>query len=204
MGFLSDTDPQVAEIIQAEQRRQADTLELIASENHTSPAVLEANASVLTDKYAEGYPYKRWYRGCHNADAVEQLAIDRVKELFGADHANVQPHSGANANMCVYQALLEPVVNVEITVPSQFMGDISGDLNSRRGRIQGMEASADMQTIQAKVPMSEVMQYATELRSMTGGTASYTMEFSRYDPVPARQTEGIIAKAKQAKEDANK
>ncbi len=98
--------------------------------------------------------------------------------------------------------LLEPVVNLEITVPSQYMGDISGDLNSRRGRIQGMDSEGDLQVIRAQAPMSEVMNYATELRSMTGGTGSFGMEFSHYDIVPARVAEQVIARAKKAKEEA--
>ena len=106
--FLRNADRQIAHAIQAERRRQANTLELIASENHVSAPVLEALGSVLTDKYAEGYPGNRWYRGCENMDDVEQVAIDRAKELFGADHANVQPHSGTSANLAVYTAALKP------------------------------------------------------------------------------------------------
>ncbi len=108
MSLLDKVDPQVAQLVQAEHDRQAGTLELIASENHASPAVIEAMGTVLTDKYAEGYPRKRWYSGCENADAVEQLAIDRANELFGTEHANVQPHSGTSANMAVYLAGLKP------------------------------------------------------------------------------------------------
>jgi len=108
MSHLENVDPEVARIIRAEQRRQSETLELIASENHVSPAVLEALGSVLTDKYAEGYPHKRCYRGCQNVDDVEQLCIDRAKRLFGAEHANVQPHSGTSANIAVYLAALKP------------------------------------------------------------------------------------------------
>ncbi len=105
---LENTDKQIADLIAAERDRQQQTLELIASENHASPAVLEATGSVLTDKYAEGYPFKRYYGGCGVADQVEQLCIDRAKALFGADHANVQPHSGTGANMAVYMAALDP------------------------------------------------------------------------------------------------
>lgn len=105
---LSSVDPQVYEIIQKEERRQENNLELIASENIASTAVREAMMSVFTDKYAEGYPGKRYYGGCENADLVEQLAIDRVCQMFGASHANVQPHSGAQANMAVYHAMLKP------------------------------------------------------------------------------------------------
>lgn len=108
MSSLEKQDPDLAAIIEREQIRQNTTLELIASENHTSRAVIEATGSILTDKYAEGYPRKRWYCGCENADAVEQLAIDRCKELFGVDHANVQLHSGTSANMAVYLAALQP------------------------------------------------------------------------------------------------
>ena len=100
--------------------------------------------------------------------------------------------------------LLEPVVNLEIHVPSKFMGDISGDLNSRRGRIQGMDATGDIQIVQAQVPMAEVMNYSTELRSMTGGTGSYNMEYSHLDVVPGRIAEGVIARAKKEKEEAHK
>ncbi|MCC7023607.1 MAG: serine hydroxymethyltransferase [Thermomicrobiales bacterium] len=101
-------DPEVAGAIARETARQRDSVELIASENFVSPAVLEAVGSVLTNKYAEGYPGKRYYGGCEFVDEVERLAIDRAKELFGAEHANVQPHAGANANLGAYLALLEP------------------------------------------------------------------------------------------------
>jgi len=105
---LLDVDPKVAHAIQSEVRRQAGTLELIASENFVSPAILEAVGSVFTNKYAEGYPGRRYYGGCQYVDVVEQLAIDRAKKLFGADHANVQPHSGTQANVETYLALLKP------------------------------------------------------------------------------------------------
>jgi len=105
---LADVDPEVAEAIQGELHRQQNTLEMIASENFVPQAVLECQGSVLTNKYAEGYPGKRYYGGCEHVDVIEQLAIDRAKALFGADHANVQPHSGAQANAAVYHALLDP------------------------------------------------------------------------------------------------
>jgi glycine hydroxymethyltransferase len=110
MPFPSDTAPdtEVEALLAKEVERQTTGLQLIASENFTSPAVMRATGSVLTNKYAEGYPGKRYYGGNVHVDGIEGLAIERVKALFGADHANVQPHSGANANMCVYQALLEP------------------------------------------------------------------------------------------------
>ena len=105
---VQEIDPQVAAAIEAERKRQNENIELIASENFVSPAVLEAAASCLTNKYAEGYPAKRWYGGCEFVDDVEDLAIDRAKELFGAEHANVQPHSGSGANMGVYFSVLKP------------------------------------------------------------------------------------------------
>jgi RpiB/LacA/LacB family sugar-phosphate isomerase len=105
---LAAIDPAIARIVGAEERRQRENIELIASENFTSRAVMEAQGSVLTNKYAEGYPAKRWYGGCEHVDDVEQLAIDRAKRLFGAEHANVQPHSGSGANMAVYFAFLKP------------------------------------------------------------------------------------------------
>ncbi len=105
---LSKVDIDIANAISAEEDRQEEHIELIASENYTSPAVMEAQGSQLTNKYAEGYPKKRYYGGCEHVDVVEQLAIDRAKELFGADYANVQPHSGSQANAAVFQALVVP------------------------------------------------------------------------------------------------
>lgn len=104
---LKEQDPEIYEAIKGEIHRQNDNIELIASENFTSPAVLEAAGSVLTNKYAEGYPSKRWYGGCEHVDVVERLAIDRAKVLFGAEHVNVQPHSGTSANIAVFLALLQ-------------------------------------------------------------------------------------------------
>lgn len=101
-------DPEIAAAMAAERARQESHIELIASENFTYPAVMEAQGSVLTNKYAEGYPGKRWYGGCEHVDVVETLAIERAKQLFGADHANVQPHSGSQANFAVYTAVLQP------------------------------------------------------------------------------------------------
>ncbi len=107
MSFLSQQDPEIARALELEDQRQRESIVLIASENYASKAVLETGSSVISNKYAEGYPGRRYYGGCENADIVESLAIDRVKELFGAQHANVQPHSGAQANMAAYFAVLE-------------------------------------------------------------------------------------------------
>jgi len=105
---ISEVDSEIANVIKAEEKRQEEHIELIASENYTSPAVMAAQGSQLTNKYAEGYPNKRYYGGCEHVDVAEQLAIDRAKQLFGADYANVQPHSGSQANAAVYQALIKP------------------------------------------------------------------------------------------------
>ena len=106
--FLAKADPEIYEAVQLEINRQRNKIELIASENFVSEAVLEAVGTPLTNKYAEGYPGKRYYGGCEYVDIAENLAIERAKQLFGAEHANVQPHSGAQANTAVYFALLEP------------------------------------------------------------------------------------------------
>ena len=105
---IAGFDPELAKAIAGERKRQEDHIELIASENYASPRVLEAQGSVLTNKYAEGYPGKRYYGGCEYVDVVESLAIERAKKLFGAAYANVQPHSGSQANAAVYLALLNP------------------------------------------------------------------------------------------------
>ena len=108
MSYIQKSDPELFKAMELEASRQRNNLELIASENYTSRAVMEAVGSVLTNKYAEGYPGKRYYGGCEFVDMAENLARDRAKELFGADHANVQPHSGSQANMGVYFAALKP------------------------------------------------------------------------------------------------
>ena len=105
---IQSFDPELSKAIENEIKRQEEHIELIASENYASPRVIEAQGSVLTNKYAEGYPGKRYYGGCEYVDVAEQLAIDRLKELYGADYANVQPHSGSQANAAVFMALLQP------------------------------------------------------------------------------------------------
>src|SRR5579863_6315393 len=105
---IADFDPELARALDGERRRQEEHVELIASENYTSPRVLAAQGSVLTNKYAEGYPGKRYYGGCEFVDIAENLAIERAKKLFSADYANVQPHSGSQANAAAYMALLKP------------------------------------------------------------------------------------------------
>ncbi len=108
MSILQNQDPAIWSAIENEAVRQQEGLEMIASENYTSPAVMQAVGSILTNKYAEGYPGRRYYGGCEYVDVVETIAIDRAKELFGAEHANVQPHSGSQANTAVYLSALQP------------------------------------------------------------------------------------------------
>src|SRR5688500_17996005 len=126
---LADVDPEVAEALSSELDRQQRTLEMIASENFVPQSILECQGSVLTNKYAEGYPGKRYYGGCEYVDVIEQLAIDRAKALFGAEHANVQPHSGAQANAAVYHALLQPGDTIMgLALPHGMQINVSGRL----------------------------------------------------------------------------
>ena len=106
MSYIKKIDPELFEIIKREQNREHSTLELIASENFTSPAILEASGGIMTNKYAEGYPGKRYYGGCVHVDEAENLAVDRLKKLFNVEYANVQPHSGSQANMAVFMTFL--------------------------------------------------------------------------------------------------
>ena len=157
------------------------------------PAVEKGVRETMARGVLAGYPVEDvrvilHFGKFHDVDSSEAAFKLAASMCFQACFTKAKP------------VLLEPIVNVEIHVPSQFMGDITGDLNSRRGRILGMDSAGDMQVIEAQVPMAEVMTYATELRSVTGGTGSYSMEFSHYDVVPARVTEQVAAKAKQAKQ----
>ena len=144
-GSLRKTDPAIFDAIAAEEKRQRENIELIASENFTSRAVMEAQGSCLTNKYAEGYPGKRWYGGCENVDIVEELAIERAKRLFGAEHVNVQPHSGSQANMAVYFAAIKPgdkILTMNLAHgghlthghPANFSGKFYQGVAVRRGR----------------------------------------------------------------------
>ncbi len=150
MSFLKETDPEISRIIKDELKRQQDNLELIASENFTSQAVLEAQGSVLTNKYAEGYPHARWYGGCENVDDAEILAIERAKELFGAEHANVQPHSGSQANMAVYFSVLKPgdtVLAMDLAAGGHLTHGHPHNFSGRLYNIVGYGVDAKSETI---------------------------------------------------------
>jgi glycine hydroxymethyltransferase len=184
MPFPSDTLPDTAveTLIQGEWDRQVNGLQLIASENFTSPAVMRAVGSCLTNKYAEGLPGKRYYGGNSVVDQIEQLAIDRVKALFGADHANVQPHSGANANMCVYQALLKPGDTV-LGLSLDHGGHLTHGSPVNASGILYNFVSYKVKPGDERIDMDQVRDLALEHRPklIVAGTTSYPR---RIDPAP--------------------
>ncbi len=185
MPFHSDTHPdtEIETLIASEVERQTTGLQLIASENFTSPAVMRATGSVLTNKYAEGYPGKRYYGGNALVDDIESLAIERVKALFGADHANVQPHSGANANMCAYQALLDPgdtVLGLSLDHGGHLTHGSPVNASGLLYHFVSYGVGAE-----ERIDMEEVRRLAVEHRPkmIVAGTTSYPR---RLDPEPFR------------------
>src|SRR6266700_5139272 len=147
---LADVDPEIAELLGRELERQRGQIELIASENFTWPSILEAVGSVPTNKYAEGYPGKRYYGGCEVVDEIEQLAIDRAKELFGAEHANVQPHAGAATNMSVYMAVLQPgdtILSLRLDHGGHLTHGLKVNFSGRLYTIAGYGVSRETMTV---------------------------------------------------------
>jgi len=180
---LSEADPDVFRLVREETRRQAEGLELIASENFVSPAVLEALGSTLTNKYAEGYPGKRYYGGCEVVDQVEQLAIDRAKAIFGAEHANVQPHSGSQANMAAYFALAKPG-DALLAMSLNFGGHLThGSPVNFSGKLFAIVPYGLRQSDET-VDMDEVVRLAREHkpRILVVGASAYprTLHFDRF------------------------
>src|SRR5690349_1191004 len=180
---LAEVDPEVAEAIDNELDRQRRTLEMIASENFVPQAVLECQGSVLTNKYAEGYPGKRYYGGCENVDVAEQLAIDRAKALFGAEHANVQPHAGAQANASVYHALLEPgdkLMGLELAHGGHLTHGMKINVSGRLYQI--IPYQVDRET--SLIDMDEVERIARETRPkmILAGWSAYPrfLDFERF------------------------
>src|SRR2546423_9696688 len=160
---LTDVDPEIAELLGRELERERNQIELIASENFTWPSVLEAVGSVPTNKYAEGYPGKRYYGGCEVVDEIEQLAIDRAKELFGAEHANVQPHAGAQTNMAVYSAVLDPgdtILSLRLDHGGHLTHGLKVNFSGRLYTIAHYGVSRETMT----VDYAEVLAPATECR----------------------------------------
>jgi len=180
---LADVDPEVADAIGHEIERQQRTLEMIASENFVPQAILETQGSVLTNKYAEGYPGKRYYGGCEYVDVIEQLAIDRAKALFGAEHANVQPHAGAQANASVYHALLEPgdtIMGLALPHGGHLSHGMKINVSGRLYDIAPYEVSPDTYLID----MDEVERIAKERRPklLLAGWSAYSriLDFERF------------------------
>ncbi|HZH24793.1 MAG TPA: serine hydroxymethyltransferase [Solirubrobacteraceae bacterium] len=180
---LAEVDPEVADAIGRELERQQRTLEMIASENFVPEAILECQGSVLTNKYAEGYPGKRYYGGCEHVDVIEQLAIDRAKALFGAEHANVQPHAGAQANASVYHALLEPgdtIMGLALPHGGHLSHGMKLNVSGRLYDIAPYEVSPDDHLID----MDEVSRIARERRPklLLAGWSAYprVLDFARF------------------------
>jgi glycine hydroxymethyltransferase len=180
---LAEVDPEVAAALRGELSRQRDTLEMIASENFVPRAVLECQGSVLTNKYAEGYPGRRYYGGCEWVDVSEQLAIDRAKELFGAEHANVQPHSGAQANTAVYHALLQPgdtIMGLSLAHGGHLSHGMKINVSGRLYEIAAYEVSRE----RSLIDMDEVARIARERRPklLIAGWSAYPrrLDFARF------------------------
>src|SRR5213080_3832326 len=180
---LAEVDPEVAEAIGHELERQQRTLEMIASENFVPQAVLECQGSVLTNKYAEGYPGRRYYGGCEHVDVIEQLAIDRAKALFGAEHANVQPHAGAQANTSVYHALLAPgdsIMGLALPHGGHLSHGMKLNVSGRLYEIVAYEVDRDSSLID----MDEVARVARERRPklLLAGWSAYPrqLDFARF------------------------
>jgi glycine hydroxymethyltransferase len=179
---LKDIDPAIYDAIQAEKRREQDHIELIASENFTLPAVMEAVGSVLTNKYAEGYPRKRYYGGCEYVDVVEQLAIDRARALFGAEHANVQPHSGSQTNQAVYLAMLKPGDKM-LTMSLEHGGHLThGHPKNASGMLyQVVHYGVNLETGYIDYDQLEAMAQKEKPKMITVGASAYsrTIDFER-------------------------
>jgi RpiB/LacA/LacB family sugar-phosphate isomerase len=179
---LAETDPAIFAAVTAEYARQHDNIELIASENFTSRAVMEAQGSCLTNKYAEGYPGKRWYGGCENVDVVEELAVERAKKLFGADHANVQPHSGSQANAAVYFAMLQPgdlIMTMDLSHGGHLTHGHKMNFSGRFYRVVHYGVSKETETIDYDVLEKMALEHRPKM--ITAGASAYSriIDFGR-------------------------
>ena len=183
---IAAVDPEILSAMQAEVRRQRETLELIASENHVSEAVMQALGSVFTNKYAEGYPGKRYYGGCENMDSVEDLARRRVKELFGCDHANVQPHSGSQANAAVYLAVLQPGDTI-LSLSLAHGGHLSHGLKVNMSGLLYNIVSYGVDKETEQFDLAEVRRLAKEHRPklVLSGASAYprTIDFDKFSEI---------------------
>lgn len=179
---LRNVDPAIAAAIDRERLRQQENIELIASENFVSPAVLEAQGSVLTNKYAEGVPGKRWYGGCENVDVIEQLAIDRARQLFGAEHANVQPHSGSQANMAVYFSVLKPgdkMLTMDLTHGGHLTHGNKANFSGRFFEIVHYGVRKDTEQIDYEQLAAMVKEHKPKMITVGASNYSRTIDFKR-------------------------
>jgi glycine hydroxymethyltransferase len=188
MSYLSDTDPEIARAINLETRRQGDKLELIASENFVSEAVLEAQGSVLTNKYAEGYPGRRYYGGCEYVDIAEDLARERAKKLFGAEHANVQPHSGTQANMQAYYSVLDPgdtIMGMDLAHGGHLSHGSPVNFSGRYFNMVFYGVDRKTETIDYDAVMALAMEKKPKL--IVAGASAYprTLDFARFEEIAA-------------------
>ena len=194
MSFLTQVDPEIAKMIGEESSRQQNKLELIASENFTSEAVMEAQGSVLTNKYAEGYPGKRYYGGCECVDVIEQLAIDRAKELFGAGYANVQPHSGAQANMAVFFACLnlgDTVLGMDLSHGGHLTHGSPVNMSGKYFKIVPYGVSAETETIDYEE--LEKIAKASNPKMIIAGASAYPriIDFERMGSI-AKKVDALL------------
>ncbi len=179
---LRRADPEIAAVIASEIRRQKENIELIASENFTSPAVMEAQGSVLTNKYAEGYPGRRWYGGCEFVDIAEQLAIARAKDLFGAEHVNVQPHSGSQANMAVYFSVLQPgdrILTMDLAHGGHLTHGHRANFSGRFYEVSHYGVSPENEQIDYDALAAQALEFKPKM--ITAGASAYprTIDFAR-------------------------
>ncbi len=179
---LAVSDPELAGYIEEERRRQNNNIELIASENFASPAVMEAQGSVLTNKYAEGYPGKRWYGGCEVVDKVEQLAIDRAKALFGCEHVNVQAHSGSQANMSVYQACLQPgdtILTMDLAHGGHLSHGFFANFSGKTYKVEHYGVSPESECIDYDALETKAKEVKPQLILAGASAYSRTIDFAR-------------------------
>lgn len=179
---LAVSDPELAGYIEEERRRQNNNIELIASENFASPAVMEAQGSVLTNKYAEGYPGKRWYGGCEVVDKVEQLAIDRAKALFGCEHVNVQAHSGSQANMSVYQACLQPgdtILTMDLAHGGHLSHGFFANFSGKTYKVEHYGVSPETECIDYDALETKAKEVKPQLILAGASAYSRTIDFAR-------------------------
>jgi len=186
MSILGQTDPEAYAVLRDERRRQRNCLDLIASENHASPAVLEASGSVLTDKYAEGYPGRRYYCGCEHVDRAERLAAERAKAVFGAEHANVQPHCGTSANLAVYLAALQPgdtILGMDLAHGGHLSHGQAGNLSGKYFKV----VSYTVNRATERLDMDAVRDLARKARPkiIVAGASAYprTIDFAAFGQI---------------------